>query len=200
MDKKDGIFIIGPESTGSTYVAKIIASNLGFEDWNGRGFNCCDDAFCDIGNGFLHPCTAVDPIVCHRSLPFGGHLHQPPIEDWKATYNCRFVICTRDISISESSRHNRFGKSLQQCQQESEEARVRLQRLMQAEEESTFVFSFESMLYLQVDYLRRLFDFLEIELMNPPTDIRNENRKYVNYGKSGKKSGLLKALGGSGVI
>ena len=121
MTIRKAIFVVGPESSGSTYIAKVISQNLDVSPWSGRGFNCCDDPFCDKNNGYLYPCRTIDNIVCHRSVPYGGS-NYPPIEEWKKIYNCYFVICTRDISISEISRNRRFRKNLATCRTESSKA------------------------------------------------------------------------------
>ena len=93
------VFVIGPESSGSTLIARIISANLNqheFSEYNGTNFNA---------DHFQHR-------VCHRSLPS----RNPRVPDWVdidewlhefKDYKIYFVLCTRDIHISELSRLSR---------------------------------------------------------------------------------------------
>ena len=66
--KNKCVFTIGPESSGSMLIAKIVTEVLGIEsygNWNAVGW-------IDKGN---HK-------VCHRSLPFGIPQKYPDIEKW----------------------------------------------------------------------------------------------------------------------
>ena len=107
--KKKCIFVVGPESSGSMLITRVIAHVLGIEnygDWGGGGWR-------DKGN---HK-------ICHRSLPFGKPPKYPDIEEWIAEterdYQLYFVLTTRDITLSETSKRERFSKSSEQVQKES---------------------------------------------------------------------------------
>ena len=64
--KKNCIFVIGPESSGSTLIARIINEALSGAKWSGRGFNCCDAGRCDKDSSYTLPCSSVEDLVCHR--------------------------------------------------------------------------------------------------------------------------------------
>ena len=178
--KQTCIFITGPESSGSTLAARIISNALGFESWNGRGFNCCNDGQCDAHNGYTTPCKPTDPLVCHRSLPFRHHW--PPIEEWNKIYDGKYIICTRDNTISRRSQLNRFGwKSTELLYSEGKQAKDILRSLVKDEHIPTFIWSYETYILLGNTYLELLADFINIPRENfketPPP--RNENEKYL---------------------
>jgi hypothetical protein len=187
------IFIIGPESSGSTLIAKIIADVLGYPSWSGRGFNCCDDGQCDAENGYARPCKHVERLICHRSLPFKHHW--PPIDAWNQAYSGKYIICTRDKNICRHSQHARFKwKNDNLLQEEESKVITLLDNILNNEESPTYIWSYETYLLLGKTYLNLLSDFLEIprhkfDHIKPP---RNENEKYITpYKKRTKLSKLL---------
>jgi len=150
--KNKCVFTIGPESTGSMLVAKIIADVLGVEtygQWNGVGW---------IDKGANK--------VCHRSLPFNIPPQYPDIEQWissnQESHDIFFVLTTRDITLSEKSRINRFGKNLHQVGLESIQAKNRILNLLNSEQKC-FIFSYETFMYLELGYLKELYRFLGVE-------------------------------------
>jgi hypothetical protein len=190
--KENCIFITGPESSGSTLVAKIIAQVLGNPTWSGRGFNCCDDAQCDADNGYINPCRKVERLVCHRSLPFKHYW--PPFDAWKEKYNGKYIICTRDKTICRYSQLTRFSwKDEKILKEEEKKVSLLLDDLINSEDTSTFIWSYETYVLLGKTYLNLLADYLEIpryefENFEPP---RNENAKYITpYKKRSRLSRL----------
>jgi len=197
--KEKCIFIIGPESSGSTLIAKIISTALnGTDDWNGRGFNCCNSASCDRENGFMSPCGEVKHLVCHRSLPFFLEPEWPPIEDWKAKYDASFIICTRDATIAERSVAERFKRNAKTISEQQNRANQIISELLKSESKS-FIWSYETFMYLQEDYLQLLFDFLKLESDYELKSLRDANFKYiktgiVSEGANGQKDGISSVI------
>lgn len=189
--KQQCIFITGPESSGSTLVARIVSQALGNPSWSGRGFNCCDNGQCDADNGYIKPCITTEPLICHRSLPF-KHFW-PPIEDWKTIYKGKYIICTRDKTISRNSQLGRFDwKSDDLLQQEEQQVSNIIEDLISDADTPFFIWSYETYILLGKPYLFMLADFLDIprerfEQTEPP---RNENKKYIPPFK--RKSALAK--------
>lgn len=150
--KKKCVFVIGPESTGSKLIGKICSHALDIEnfgDWNGSGWSNSDQ----------HK-------VCHRSLPYGKKCHFPVISEWIAEYgddyDIYFVLTTRDITISQFSRYQRWKKLSKQSTQESETAKNIMLSVMSGEQPH-FIWSYESFMFLGAPYLQTLYQFLGIE-------------------------------------
>jgi len=179
--KQSCIFVTGPESSGSTLIAKILSEVLGNPSWTGRGFNCCNDWQCDEASGYTQPCRPVEHLVCHRSLPF-KHFW-PPIDRWKEMYDGKYIICTRDKNISRNSQLTRFKwKTDGLLLEEEKKVAGLLDDLINDPNTPTFIWSYETYVLLGHSYLNLLADFVEIpranfEHIKPP---RNENNKYIS--------------------
>ncbi len=180
MEKKKCIFVIGPESSGSTLLAQIISAALnGDQEWSGRGFNCCNKGKCDADNGYMFPHEEVEHLVCHRSMPFLQEAVWPPIEKWKEHYDATFVISTRDTTISKLSVVNRFNRSPETVEAHQERARKDITQLLK-EDSKTFLFSYETFMYLGDAYIQELYQFLGIKSDYMPESLRDGNLKYVS--------------------
>lgn len=149
--KNKCVFVIGPESTGSMLAAKICSHVLGIDSygqWNGV-------AWSDRGH---HK-------VCHRSLPYGTPPQYPDIQQWVAenqdSHELYFVLTTRDITISELSRFERWSRSFEESRKESEIACRILVDVISAGHRN-MVWSYESFMFLGNSYLRSLYDFLDV--------------------------------------
>lgn len=161
------VFAVGPESSGSMLVARILAHVLKIEPyglWNGVGWN-------DSGR---HK-------ICHRSLPFGMPPHYPNIDQWirnnRENYDLYFVLTTRDISLSESSRMSRFMKPKKQVEYESIMARQMMSDIIKRDV-NLFVWSYETFMFLEIDYLRMLYRFIGIDSDFSP-DLVDGNSKWI---------------------
>lgn len=157
--------MIGPEGTGSKLIARIISQALGikgFDEWSGNGW-------CDSGQ---HK-------ICHRSLPYKNPPRYPDIGRWilenKAEYEIVFVVTTRDITLSEMSRTKRFGKSSMQVHNESETAKFMIKNLINSGNQY-YIWSYETFMFLGIDYLKLLYGFLGIESDFCPS-LMDGNRK-----------------------
>ena len=176
---KKCVFVIGPESSGSTLVARIISANLNrhdYAEYNGTNFNA---------DHFPHR-------VCHRSLPSRNPRvpDWPNIDEWLTEfkdYRIYFVLCTRDIHISERSRLFRSrlvpGLNLtpQQFREDSLKARQIIIDVM-GRDLDYFLWSYETFMYLGRDYLRMLNRFLEVHADFMP-QVKDGNIKYLVGGQ-----------------
>ena len=145
------ILVIGPESSGSKLIARTVAQALdiaGFEEWNGTGW-------ADRGGD----------KVCHRSLPYAIPPVWPDVDSWimenKGQYDIYFILCTRDLTLSETSRISRWGKTPGQVALESEHAREIMHSVMRGRQ-PRFVWSYETFMFLGKAYLDDLYAFLGV--------------------------------------
>ena len=190
--KKPCIFVIGPESSGSTLIARIISTALNSDDtWNGRGFNCCNSATCDHGNDFVFPCSDVEHLVCHRSLPFMLEPKWPPIKEWQKTYDARFIICTRDTTISQLSVASRFKRKAETIVDHQNKATEIIAGLLKSEDKC-FIWSYETFMCLRENYLQELFKFLNIDSDYFPETLQDANVKYIMKKGVGRISKIFK--------
>ncbi|MEM7102820.1 MAG: hypothetical protein AAF502_06820 [Bacteroidota bacterium] len=185
MAKKDKIkpkciFVIGTESSGSTFMAKTISKAVnGPPEWNGRGFNYqkSGDYSDHLESGQTSQSTGV--LVCHRSLPYGLKDPQwPPIEIWNATYDAWYVICTRDNNIAQISAMARFGRTLKETASNHAKAKIIIEQLL-SNNPNCFIWSYETFIFLKGSYLERLYRFLDIETNYFPEDVIDGNERYT---------------------
>ncbi|WP_417608711.1 hypothetical protein [Owenweeksia hongkongensis] len=177
--KEKCIFVIGPESSGSTFIAKVISTALnGDTGWNGRGFNCCNKWDCDRENGFTKSCSEVKHLVCHRSLPFGEISQWPPISEWEDFYDANFILCTRDASISSNSVLDRM-KRTQKSRNLNLLKSTEIIKDIIGSESKSMIWSYETFVLLQEAYLKQLYDFLKIKSDYLPDSIIDANSKYI---------------------
>jgi len=169
-NRRKCVFVLGPESSGSTLIARIISANLNqhdFAEYNGVNFNAAH---------FRHR-------VCHRSLPSANPNvpDWPDIDEWLPKvkdFQTYFVLCTRDINISERSRLVRgFSQSRQKLQDDSQRAKRIIIDIM-GRELDYYLWSYETFMYLGKDYLRLLNRFLGIEDDFMP-ELRDGNQKFL---------------------
>jgi len=166
------VFVIGPESSGSKLIAKIISHALNIDqygEWNGMGWT-------EKG---MHK-------VCHRSLPFLIPPQYPDIEKWihdnQGGYDIFFVITTRDITLSEISRIKRFKKTSTQVQEESKRANEIICDVINSGK-NYYIWSYETFMFLKKDYLILLYNFLGIDSDYMPALI-DGNSKAITSGRS----------------
>ena len=165
---KKCIIVIGPESTGSKLIAKIIAHVLDikpFGDWNGTGW-------CDGGHHKVY----------HRSLPYDLPPKFPDIPaligENRNNFDISFILTTRDITISEISRNLRWGKGLGQVRKESARAREIMTEVMNSGLPG-FIWSYETFIFLGKHYLDRLYSFVGLSSDFIP-ELADGNRSKIN--------------------
>lgn len=152
MNHKKCVIVIGPESSGSMLIAKICSHVLGidkFGEWNGV-------AWSDKGGD----------KVCHRSLPYGNPSKFPNIMKWikenEQNYDIYFILTTRDVTLSEISRLNRWSKPYDQIRRESLKAKEIMNKIMGGNVKY-FLWSYETFMFLEKAYLDCLYNFLNVE-------------------------------------
>jgi len=184
--KRKGVFVLGPEGSGSKLVARIVAHILevdSFESWGGGG--CVDRG---------------GHKVCHRSIPYGTASRMPDVNAWVADheedYELLLIIAIRDRTLSENSRLERFSKPYRRVQQESEEARALLAEVLEGEQRC-FIWSYETFMFLGATYLKRLYTFLGVSSDFMPVLV-DGNKKRLQRGGLDKilrlQAGLLRRL------
>jgi hypothetical protein len=167
--KKKALIVLGYESSGSVFTARVASHVLGkcawFGQWHGYGFNGA------IGD---------DLVVLHRSIPWmrPKQWHEDPREllEMFTGYDVRFVICTRDLSISHLSRIKRFGGSIADYQADSQRATALFTKII--ETCPCFVFSYETMVALGQVYFQELYRWLGVKSDFQP-EIKDANAAYV---------------------
>ena len=162
------VCIIGPESSGSKLIARICSHVLGisqFNEWNGTGWS----------NNGLHK-------VIHRSLPYDIPPKFPDVDEWISAntgkFEIYFILTTRDISISEISRFQRWGKPLHQSREETSVAREIMISVLH-KNVNCFIWSYESFMFLGKEYLKSLYSFLGVESEFMPIIIDGNKSKVV---------------------
>lgn len=173
-------FVIGPESTGSTYMAQILNKHLNGFEWDGRGWNDNQHALSDQNNGFTKPAGNVDGVlVCHRSLPFSSIY--PPIEEWVKMYDCKFIWAVREINCSHNSRKERWG--LNRNWEDESNYSLHYLKAIQEAGYPLYYFSYEALVFTKELYLNNFYDWVDkfktIETRYYPIDIKDMNKKYI---------------------
>lgn len=165
--KSKCVFATGPESSGSRLVAKICSHVLNIQkygDWNGVGWSNSDH----------HK-------VCHRSIPFGIPPRFPNLEKWisenEKDYEIYFILTTRDTTISEFSRIERFPKTLAEVRKDSKIAKELMKQAINSGHKY-FIWSYETFMFLREEYLKSLYSFLEVESDFIPL-LRDGNEKRI---------------------
>lgn len=164
------VFVIGPESSGSKLIAKVCAHVLGiyeFGQWNGTG-----------------SCESGEHKVYHRSLPYGDPPKYPDIQEWieenKSRYELYFILTTRDISISELSRHDRWSRPAELSRQQSLKAKEIMVGVMKSGF-NFFIWSYETFIFLDKNYLDLLYRYLGVESDFLPELIDGNRKKIIPH-------------------
>lgn len=166
---KNVVVILGYESSGSVFIGKVVSYVLGkcdsFGAWNGYGFNG------EIGDQL---------VILHRSMPYGRpkrwHDNPEEIKEIFVDYQMRFVICTRDPTISQLSRTQRFGGSFTAYSADTSRATSLFAKVMARY--PFYIWNFETMLTLGNSYFDDLYKWLDIKSEFYPT-VKDANRPYI---------------------
>jgi len=152
------IFVVGPESSGSTYLSKLINRYLGYDEWDGKNFN-------EAGT------------ICHNSIPNNGEF--PSLKEWISYKNPVFIWCVRDMTISEVSRFRRWGE--REYKKDTHQAKIILSELKRTGL-PLFLFSYEGLCAYKDIYLDYFYDWLDKYAKSKrlyPNDIKDGNNKYL---------------------
>lgn len=170
--KNKCVIVIGPESSGTLFISRIIVHALGIRN---------SVAEAKFGNyGSLENDT---DRVYHISLPTSpkavfmdiAEIIEADRKQFKEVY---VVICTRDITISEKSRLKRMTfRTSKDVKLHSEKARIIINGIME-NFDNWFLWSYETFMFLQNAYLEKLYKFIGVngkfEFL-----IEDGNKKYI---------------------
>lgn len=163
------VFVIGTESSGSKLAARILAHALGirpYGTWNGSGWATS---------------TESPRRLCHRSQPYGAEGSFSDIARWNEEnrgFDIRYVICTWDVTISQRSRRKRWPQRPPPVlDEQSARARAIIREVMQTC--SFTIWSYETFMFLGIDYLHELYRTLGIDSSFMPPDVVDANAKHV---------------------
>ncbi len=161
--------VIGPESSGSVFIAQVISFVIGhcrsFGQWTGYGYNG------RIG---------ADKLVLHRSIPYMRPKIFPTLLEVLgplAGYDqIKIVLTSRDRSIMSLSTTRRMGGTPDEAVADLATAGELFAKLL--DRDDVFLWSYESMTLFGAPYFQRLYRFLGVETdFVPPA--RDENAKYL---------------------
>ena len=166
--------ITGPECSGSSFIAQVVAHACGvdsvFQQWDGRG------QLGEIGDKI---------IILHRSQPYGPECDFISLREFEGMYEgyeLRFILTTRDRSISAVSNSKRRNRT-PELQAEHEQRALTIMREIMASDHRFFVWSYETFMFLRHSYLQQLYlTFVETDTPFYPPDcsIVDANKKYVD--------------------
>jgi len=170
MKNKKAYIITGPESSGSVYISKIISwvvdKDKAYGDCDGYGMNG------KVG----------DKIVClHRSQPFGKDKRFFSLSEFESLfkgYDIYFIVTTRDGSISNRSKKKRFKHTIKEMKTHRAKSKKIIKEILESEHKS-FIWNYETFMYLQKVYLNELYNFLGTKKSFPLNDIKDANIKYL---------------------
>ena len=170
MTKKKAYIITGPESSGSVFISKVVSYVVGkdkvYGEWDGYGWNG------ELG----------DDIVClHRSQPYISARKYCTLEDFKSTlpgYEIYFILTTRDNNIVSRSKISRFSRSANDLTHNRDMSRNILTSIIESGERS-FIWNYETSIYLRDSYFRLLYEFLGATIDFIPQDLRDGNHKHI---------------------
>lgn len=146
---KQGYIITGAESTGSVFISKCISKSMGYDSWDGYNL--------------YEPSHEIKFL--HRSQPWG---ESQQYSDYKQLskmfigYDCKYIICTRDITFSNLSKHKRFNRTNQEMERDHGVCKSIISNIITSGEKH-FIWSYETMVYLGDVYFDLLYDFLEVK-------------------------------------
>lgn len=167
---KKAYIITGPESSGSVFIAQVIAHVTGkdscYKDWSGYRWN---------GN------LGDDLIIVHLSQPAGDkHDEFYPLSWFQETlkdYDRYFILTTRDVTIIKESKRHRFHCSSKKIKEHEALSKNILSEILL--HEKCFIWNFETQIYLKEAYFQLLYDFLGISSSFFPYDLYDANKKYI---------------------
>lgn len=152
---KRAYIITGAESTGSVFISKCISTSMGFHDWDGYHF--------------YEPSSDIKFL--HRSQPFLTSQQYSTYDELSkifSSYECKYIICTRDISFSNLSKRKKYERTNHQLKHNHNTCKSIISDIVKSNEKY-FIWNYETMVYLGDVYFDILYDFLEID---------NNSRKY----------------------
>jgi len=155
------VLVIGTESSGSTMLTRTLAHAMGLMDY-------------DTWTGHTG-IKKKEGEVYHLSLPTGTPSKFPNLREILPNYD-KAVIIVRDNTISRISKQRRWNKDIIQAHEENLTARSMLVYTMVKAD--SYIFSYETFMFLGYPYLRLLYKWLGIKSDYCPK-IEDGNIKYL---------------------
>ncbi|HLB52564.1 MAG TPA: hypothetical protein VJK48_02505 [Chlamydiales bacterium] len=167
-EQKKAYIISGPESSGSTFIARVIAHVVGkdpiYKEWSGRKWNG------DLGD---------DVVILHLSQPAGKEFYDLAwFQKTFADYDRYFILTTRDVNIIKTSKKKRFKRTKDNAISDQEMSKNILSDIIK--NEKFFIWNFETQIYLKESYFQLLYDFLEVKSNFFPPDLTDANAKHID--------------------
>lgn len=166
---KKAFVITGPESSGSRFIARVIAHVTGkdkrYLDWNGIKMNG------KLGD---------DLIILHLSQPHNRPTKFSSLRDFKNLlkgYELKFIITTRDQNIVKKSKIKSYFETAKSAKEHQILSRKILTEIIK--HESCFIWSYETQQYLREIYFQKLYEFLGVNTNFFPRDLFDANQKYL---------------------
>lgn len=164
---KKAYIITGPESSGSVFIARVIAHVVGkdvqYKAWEGYKWNG------KIGD---------DLVILHLSQPAGKEFFDLAwFQKTFADYDRYFILTTRDVNVIKSSKKQRFKKSEKKAVLDQEKSKAILADIIQ--NEKYFIWNYETQIYLKESYFQSLYHFLGITSDFFPPDLSDANAKHL---------------------
>lgn len=160
--------IVGPESSGSKFAAKVIASRYDISDWSGS-----------------YAVESEDILIYHRSCPFERPKRWSPaiINEIEAitknSLQINVIFTTRDVNISTSRKSIRFGEcSISEANYDLSEAQ-KLYFYLKERVDRIFIWSYETMTLLGKEYINSCFEFFAIKKVNDLPEIHDRNKDFI---------------------
>ncbi|NQS99660.1 MAG: hypothetical protein HQ595_01135 [Candidatus Omnitrophica bacterium] len=177
------VLVTGPEGSGSRLVARIISQVLGIQEF-------------ELYNGIGASYKGKHRVE-HFSLPSGPQAIYPDIKtkiENNKGFELYLVLATRDINISGLSRMNQYGKKKRAVAIECLRAQSIISGML-SEPVKSFIWSYETFMFLKRAYLNLLYEFLGVESDFLP-ELIDGNKKYLKRPKTywGRKFTRLLSL------
>lgn len=169
MNKPKAVLVTGPESSGSKLIAKTLAHVMEikeFGSWNGT-----------------RTVSNTGAKIHHQSLPskLGVNKEWLDIDEWytehKNDWKTYIVLTTRDKNLSILSKIKRFQKSFQDSEYEMGKA-VNIMSNVINSNYRYYIFSYESFILLQKEYIQLLYKYIGINSEFCPS-IKDANKPYI---------------------
>jgi len=175
MNKLGRAYIVtGPASTGSVFISKVIAQACGLTHKAK-----CGNLGYTLG---LKPygCAGKNTLLLHISQPYRSKYLYCDLKGFRSAlegYDLKFVLTTRDRTIIDESKVARFPWAQEANKHNYEKSKEILRDIIR--NEKYFIWSYETMIYLDSVYFDLLYEFLEISPPLYPDNIKDGNKKYI---------------------
>lgn len=167
------VFVLGPESSGSMLVARTLSHALGIHEygqWDGTGWS--------EREGAQHR-------LLHRSIPYNRPPVYPDPEQLltdAGDAEIHWVLTSRDVTLSEISRIDRFASTMEECRSDTERARDTMLWIISHRPETEWsLFSYEAFMLLGKPYVDWLYRRIGLDSDFCPA-LKDANRKRLLEG------------------